>query len=68
MTIKSWAVDDRPREKLMSKGAFCSLVALQNFLQFLIGSGNKQESAVDLSKRILDVCSVIIFINYLSLR
>jgi len=51
MTIKSWAVDDRPREKLIAKGPY-SLSAAE-LIAILIGSGNKQESAVDLSKRIL---------------
>ena len=32
LTIKSWATEDRPREKLMSKGA--SVLVPQNFLQF----------------------------------
>ena len=51
MTIKSWALDDRPREKLLAKGR----TALSNaeLIAILIGSGNKEESAVDLSKRIL---------------
>ena len=50
-SIKDWAEDDRPREKLMKKGDH----ALSNaeLLAILIGSGNKDESAVDLSKKIL---------------
>ena len=51
-TIKSWAIDDRPREKLISKGA--SVLSSAELLAILISSGNKQESAVDLSKRILE--------------
>ena len=51
LTIKSWALDDRPREKLVAKGSF-SLSAAE-LIAILIGSGNRQESAVDLSKRIL---------------
>ena len=51
LTIKSWATEDRPREKLMSKGA--SVLSTAELLAILIGSGNKKESAVDLSKRIL---------------
>jgi len=51
MTIKSWAVDDRPREKLIAKGP--SSLSAAELIAILIGSGNKQESAVDLSKRIL---------------
>ena len=50
-TIKSWAEEDRPREKMLSKGK----EALSNaeLIAILIGSGNNEESAVDLSKRIL---------------
>jgi DNA repair protein RadC len=51
LTIKSWALDDRPREKLVAKGK----TALSNaeLIAILIGSGNREESAVALSKRIL---------------
>lgn len=50
-SIKSWAEDDRPREKLLLKGK----VALSDaeLIAILIGSGNRNESAVGLSKRIL---------------
>ncbi len=51
LTIKSWDVDDRPREKLMSKGS--SALSAAELIAILISSGNKKESAVDLSKRIL---------------
>ncbi len=52
--IKEWAEDDRPREKLASKGK----EALSNaeLLAILIGSGNRHETAVDLARRILDSC------------
>lgn len=51
LSIKQWAEDDRPREKLLHKGR----LALSNaeLIAILIGSGTKEESAVDLSKRIL---------------
>ncbi len=49
--IKNWAVDDRPREKLINKGS--NVLSDAELLAILIGSGNKDESAVDLSKRIL---------------
>ena len=51
-TIKSWAEEDRPREKMLSKGK----EALSNaeLIAILIGSGNSKESAVDLSRRILN--------------
>ncbi len=50
-SIKFWAEDDKPREKLMLKGK----VALSDaeLLAILIGSGSRNESAVDLSRRIL---------------
>jgi DNA repair protein RadC len=51
MTIKSWAIDDRPREKLIAKGA--RSLSTAELIAILISSGNKEESAVDLSKRIL---------------
>ena len=51
LTIKSWALDDRPREKLVAKGS--SSLCAAELIAILIGSGNRQESAVDLSKRIL---------------
>src|SRR5690349_12224870 len=51
LTIKSWAEEDRPREKLMLKGKHALSDA--ELIAILIGSGNKEESAVELSKRIL---------------
>ena len=51
LTIKQWAEDDRPREKLLTKGR----LALSNaeLIAILINSGSVDESAVDLSKRML---------------
>jgi DNA repair protein RadC len=51
LTIKSWAIDDRPREKMLAKGK--SSLSDAELVAILIGSGNREESAVDLSKRIL---------------
>lgn len=51
LTIKSWALEDRPREKLLSKGK--SSLSDAELVAILIGSGNREESAVALSKRIL---------------
>jgi DNA repair protein RadC len=50
-TIKQWNEDDRPREKLLKKGK----IALSDaeLIAILIGSGNRDESAVELSKRVL---------------
>ena len=49
--IKCWAEDDRPREKLLLKGK--TALSDAELIAILIGSGSRNESAVDLSKRIL---------------
>ena len=54
LTIKSWSLDDRPREKLISKGA--KSLSNTELIAILIGSGNNKQSAVDLSKHILSQC------------
>ena len=51
LPITQWAEDDRPREKLLDKGT--SALSNAELIGILIGSGNREESAVDLSKRIL---------------
>ncbi|MBO6606201.1 RadC family protein [Psychroserpens sp.] len=51
LTIKNWSQDDRPREKLRDKGK--SALSDAELLAILIGSGNRSESAVGLSKRIM---------------
>ena len=51
-TIKSWAEEDRPREKLMLKGK--SSLSDAELIGILIGSGNADENAVELSQKILD--------------
>ena len=55
LNINQWAEEDRPREKMMRRGA----EALSNaeLLAIIIGSGSPQESAVDLMKRVLNDCS-----------
>ncbi len=49
--ITNWAEDDKPREKLMLKGK--SALSDAELIAILIGSGSRNESAVELSKRIL---------------
>lgn len=49
--ITNWSEEDKPREKLMLKGK--SVLSDAELIAILIGSGNRNESAVDLSKRIL---------------
>jgi DNA repair protein RadC len=50
--IKAWAVEDRPREKLISRGI--SALTDGELIAILISSGNSKESAVELSRRIMD--------------
>ena len=50
-SIKNWSQDDQPREKLLHKGR--DVLSDAELVAILIGSGNKEESAVELSKRIL---------------
>ena len=50
-SIKNWKEDDKPREKMILKGK--EVVSDAELIAILIGSGNRSESAVDLSKRIL---------------
>ena len=50
-SIKNWAEDDKPREKLMLKGK--QALSDAELVAILIGSGSRNESAVSLSKRIL---------------
>ncbi|MDA9555183.1 DNA repair protein RadC [Pelobium sp.] len=54
ITIKTWAEEDRPREKLSTQGRRALTDA--ELIAILIGSGSTTESAVDLSKRILHSC------------
>jgi len=50
-SIKNWAVDDRPREKLLSKGA--ASLSNSELLAILLNNGSKNISAVELAKEIL---------------
>lgn len=50
-SIKNWAESDRPREKLLQKGE--TSLSDAELVAILISSGNTEESAVQLSKRIL---------------
>lgn len=51
LSIKNWSDDDKPREKLVQKGK--SILSDAELVAILIGSGSRNESAVELSKRIL---------------
>jgi DNA repair protein RadC len=51
--ITEWAVEDRPREKLIQKGT--SSLSDAELLAILINSGTKDKSAVDLGRELLSV-------------
>ncbi|HSO86133.1 MAG TPA: DNA repair protein RadC [Draconibacterium sp.] len=51
LVIKEWAVEDRPREKLSKNGP--RSLSDAELIAILIGSGNLNETAVELSRRIL---------------
>lgn len=55
LRIKELAKEDRPREKMMLKGV--SSLSNAELLAILIGSGNNEETAVQLSQRILNAVS-----------
>lgn len=54
LTIKSWAEDDRPREKMLLKGK--QSLSDAELLAILLGSGTQKKSAVELAQEILS-CS-----------
>lgn len=51
LSIKEWAEEDRPREKMIAKGA--SSLSNAELLAILIGSGNNRQTAVELATSIL---------------
>jgi DNA repair protein RadC len=51
LSIKEWALEDRPREKFIAKGL--QSLSDAELIAILIGSGSRDESAVELSKKIL---------------
>lgn len=50
-SIKNWATDDRPREKLLAKGA--EALSDSELLAILINNGHREKSAVDLARELL---------------
>lgn len=51
LTIKSWAEDDRPREKLVLKGK--SMLSDAELLAIVLGSGSRNQTAVELAQALL---------------
>jgi len=52
LSITQWALEDRPREKLLTKGI--SALSDAELIAILIGSGTRNETAVELAQRILN--------------
>lgn len=50
--IREWAEEDRPREKMITQGA--ASLSNAELLAILLGSGTREETAVDLAKRVLN--------------
>ena len=50
-SIKNWAPDDRPREKLLSKGP--EALSNSELLAILLSTGTKTKSAIEVAKEIL---------------
>jgi len=50
-SIKNWATDDRPREKLLAKGA--DALSDSELLAILINNGHREKSAVDIARELL---------------
>ncbi len=51
LKIKEWAVEDRPRERLIARGP--RSLSDAELIAILIGSGNHEETAVELGRRLL---------------
>jgi DNA repair protein RadC len=54
LTVKAWAEEDRPREKFISKGRHTLSDA--ELIAILLGSGSREETAVELARRLLLEC------------
>lgn len=52
ISIRNWSVEDRPREKMMSKGI--QSLSDSELIALLIGSGTREVSAVELARQILN--------------
>ncbi|HEX7754316.1 MAG TPA: UPF0758 domain-containing protein, partial [Niabella sp.] len=54
-TIKDWAKDDRPREKLIARGP--QSLSNSELLAILLHNGTPQKTALDLAKEVLELGS-----------
>lgn len=51
-SIKTWAAEDRPREKMLTKGK--TALSDAELIAILLRSGSRKETAIDLARRILN--------------
>ena len=51
--IKQWAADDKPREKMLARGA--DALSATELLAILINNGTRSKSAIDLSRELLQL-------------
>jgi DNA repair protein RadC len=64
--IKSWPEDDRPREKLLKKGA--GVLSNSELLAILLRTGVKGNSAIDLARQIIDKFGTFRNMNHTDMR
>jgi len=64
--INTWPEDDRPREKLLKKGA--NALSKSELLAILLRTGVKGESAIDLARRIVDTFGTFRNMNHTDTR
>jgi DNA repair protein RadC len=64
--IKSWPEDDRPREKLLKKGA--GALSSSELLAILLRTGVKGNSAIDLARQIIDKFGTFRNMNHTDMR
>lgn len=55
LCLNEWAEEDRPREKVLKNGI--AILSNAELLALLIGSGNREETAVELMRRVLAECN-----------
>lgn len=55
LCLNEWAEEDRPREKVLRNGI--TILSNAELLALLIGSGNTEETAVELMRRVLADCN-----------
>jgi DNA repair protein RadC len=53
LPIKEWALEDRPREKLIAKGI--NSLSSAELIAIIIGSGTRSDTAVELSRKLLNL-------------